>query len=181
MSRLAGIVLFVGAVLLPARTLLGQEELGISRGSVAQPVQLNDIDGQPIDLADHFGKKPVLLEFWALWCENCEALAPQLKAAYEKYGDRMDFFAVAVGVGQNPRSIGRHLRRHPLPFPVLWDERGAAVRAFMTPATSYIVIVDEEGRVAYTGIGREQNIEVAIQGVLGRELEVGSRISNIQY
>ncbi len=164
--RLAGYAAIAVGMLWPARTLVGQEAIGISRGSVAQPVRLNDIDGQPTDLADHFGKKPVLLEFWAIWCENCEALAPQMEAAYEKYGDRMDIFAVAVGVGQNPRSIGRHLRRHPLPFPVLWDEGGAAVRAFMTPATSYIVIVDEEGRVAYTGIGREQNIEVAIRGVL---------------
>jgi ribosomal protein S5 len=49
---------------------------------------------------------------------------------------------------------------------VLWDEQGAAVRAFMTPATSYIVIVDEEGRVAYTGIGRDQNVEAAIRGVI---------------
>ncbi len=171
--RLAGFVLIAVGVLWPAQTLMGQEEIGISRGSVAQPVQLNDIDGQPIDLADHFGKKPVLLEFWAIWCENCEALAPQMVAAYEKYGDQMEFFAVAVGVGQNPRSIGRHLRRHPLPFPVLWDEEGAAVRAFKTPATSYVVIIDEEGRVAYTGIGREQNIEAAIQGVIEKVLGVG--------
>ncbi len=164
--RLAGLGLIVVGVLWPAQTLMGQEEIGISRGSVAQPVQLDDIDGQPTDLADHFGKKPVLLEFWAIWCENCEALAPQLEAAYEKYGGQMDFFAVAVGVGQNPRSIRRHLRRHPVPFPVLWDEAGAAVRAFKTPATSYVVIVDEDGRVAYTGIGREQNIDVAIRGVI---------------
>ena len=161
--RLVGIVLSAGAVLLPARTLMAQDEIGISRGSVAQPVQLDDIDGQPIDLADHFGKKPVLLEFWALWCENCEALAPQMEAAFAKYRDQMDFFAVAVGVGQNPSSIRRHLRRHPIPFTVLWDEQGAAVRAFMTPATSYIVIVDEQGTVAYTGIGREQNIDAAIR------------------
>ncbi len=164
--HLAGFALVAAGVLWPAQTLMGQEEIGISRGSVAQPVLLNDIDGQPTDLADHFGKKPVLLEFWALWCENCEALAPQMEAAYQKYGDQMDFFAVAVGVGQNPRSIGRHLRRHPVPFPVLWDEGGAAVRAFKTPATSYVVIVDQEGRVAYTGIGREQNIEAAIRGVI---------------
>ncbi len=161
-----GYALIAVAILWPAPTLEGQEKIGISRGSVAQPVQLNDIDGQPTNLADHFGKKPVLLEFWALWCENCEALAPQMEAAYEKYSDQMDFFAVAVGVGQNPRSIRRHLARHPVPFSVLWDERGAAVRAFMTPATSYVVIVDAEGRVAYTGIGREQNIEAAVQGVL---------------
>lgn len=150
----------------PAGAVTAQEEIGVSRGTPAQPVRLDDLDGRPVDLGELFGRRPVLLEFWALWCENCEALTPQLVAAHEKYKDRLDFFAVAVGVGQNPSSIRRHLRRHPIPFPVLWDEQGAAVRAFMTPATSYIVIVDEQGTVAYTGIGREQNIEAAIRGVI---------------
>lgn len=150
----------------PVDAVTAQEKIGVSRGTQAQPVRLDDLDGRPVDLGELFGRRPVLLEFWALWCENCEALTPQLVAAHEKYQDRLDFFAVAVGVGQSPSSIRRHLRRHPIPFPVLWDEQGAAVRAFMTPATSYIVIVDERGTVAYTGIGREQNIEAAIRGAI---------------
>jgi thiol-disulfide isomerase/thioredoxin len=166
--RLGTVALLVGLAAWPESAATAQEEIGISRGSVANPIQLEDLDGETVDLGDRFGRKPVLLEFWALWCENCEALAPRLDAAYETYRDRLDFFAVAVGVGQNPRSIRRHLRRHPIPFPVLWDEHGEGVRAFMTPATSYIVIVDGEGKVAYTGIGREQNVEEAILGVLER-------------
>ena len=157
---------FALAVWWSAQPAMAQEEIGIARGAAAQAVQLDDLDGNPIDLGERFGRQPVLLEFWALWCENCEELAPQLDSAYQQYRDRLDFFAVAVGVNQNPRSIRRHLRRHPVPFPVLWDERGAAVRAFKTPATSYIVIVDEDGKVAYTGIGRQQNIAAAIRGVI---------------
>ncbi len=45
---------------------------------------------------------------------------------------------------------------------------GEGVRAFMTPATSYIVIVDGEGKVAYTGIGPDQEVEEAILEVLGQ-------------
>ena len=44
--------------------------------------------------------------------------------------------------------------------------RGEAVRAFETPATSYIVILDAAGRVAYTGIGRDQDVAAAIRDVL---------------
>ena len=166
-SRCLGtITLLVGLAAWPGDGATAQEEIGISRGSVVDSIQLDDLDGETVDLGDRFGRKPVLLEFWARWCENCEALAPQLDAAWEKYQDRVDFFAVAVGVGQNPSSIRRYLNRHPIPFPVLWDEHGKGVRAFMTPATSYIVIVDGEGRVAYTGIGPDQNVEQAILGVL---------------
>jgi thiol-disulfide isomerase/thioredoxin len=119
-----------------------------------------------VDLADYFGRQPVLLEFWATWCENCEALHPRMLEASDEYGDRVAFFAVAVAVGQSERRVRRHLADHPVPYPTLWDGRGEAVRAFETPATSYIVILDEDGRVAYTGIGRDQDVVRAVREVV---------------
>jgi hypothetical protein len=54
-----------------------------------------------------------------------------------------------------------------MPFTVLWDGQGAAVRAFQAPATSYVVVLDADGKVAYTGIGGDQEIERALGRVLG--------------
>jgi uncharacterized membrane protein YeiH len=54
-------------------------------------------------------------------------------------------------------------------FPVLWDGRGAAVRAFRAPATSYVVVLDAAGRVVYTGIGADQDIEMAL-ALVARDL-----------
>ena len=158
-------VLAVVTVAAPA-SAQSYDEIGIARGSTPDAVQVESLDGTPVDLGVHFGAKPLLLEFWATWCENCEALLPAMTAAYERYSDRVEFFAVAVGVGQSPRSIGRHLRRHPMPFPILFDRKGAAVRSFMTPATSHIVILNAEGRVTYTGIGPDQDIDAAIRTAL---------------
>ncbi len=167
LRTLGMLVVVAGIAVLPcAERVQSQEEIGISRGSTPDPIALENLAGETVDLADYFGKRPVLLEFWATWCENCEALQPQMDAAYERFGDQMGFFAIAVGVGQSPRTIRRHLRRHPVPYPLLFDKSGAAVRAFMTPATSYIVILDADGKVAYTGIGEGQEIDVAIEGVL---------------
>jgi thiol-disulfide isomerase/thioredoxin len=163
----AALALCVATLLLSLpKTARAQEEIGISRGATPEPVQIETLEGESADLAAHLGAKPVLVEFWATWCENCEALQPRLTRAHERFGDRIAFYAVAVGVGQNPRSIRRHLRRHPVPYTVLWDSKGAAVRAFKTPATSYIVIVDDDGKVAYTGIGPDQDIEAAVREVL---------------
>ena len=167
LETLGTLIVVAGIAVLPlAERASAHAQIGIARGSTPDAVSLEDLEGETVDFADHFGKQPVLLEFWATWCENCEALQPQMDAAYEEYGDRMDFFAVAVGVGQSPRTIVRHLRRHPVPYRLLFDESGAAVRAFMTPATSYVVILDADGKVAYTGIGAQQEIGAAIEGVL---------------
>lgn len=141
-------------------------EIGIAVGEVPELVEIEDLDGNPVDLSHFVGDKPVLFEFWARWCENCLALKPQLDAAQEAYGGRMEFVAIAVAVAQSKRSVRRHLEREPVPFPTFWDTGGRAVRAFLAPATSYIVILDTDGRVVYTGIGTEQNIEAAVLAAL---------------
>lgn len=150
-----------------ATPLHAQEtRIGIERGAVPEALTLADVQGTEVDLGQYFGDGPVLVEFWATWCENCEALHPRMLEAHERYGDRVTFIAIAVAVGQSERRVRGHLKDHPVPYPTLWDGRGEAVRAFETPATSYIVILDAAGRVAYTGIGRDQDIDAAIRGVL---------------
>ncbi len=145
------------------------QDVGLPLGTVPDAVVLEDLDGEPVDLADHIGQGPVLLEFWATWCPLCEALEPRMEAAYERYGDEVEFLVVAVGVNQSPRRIRRHLEDAPIPGRVLWDGRGRASRAFQAPTTSYIVVLDADGRVTYTGTGEDQDIVAAVEAVVGSE------------
>ena len=159
----------LGAVLGVAGGVDAQErgEVGIAVGETPAPPMIEDLDGEPVDLADHVGERPLVLEFWASWCEQCEALQPSMDAAFERYGDEVGFLAVAVAVAQSQRAVRRHLERHAIPFPMLWDTRGNATRAFLAPATAYVVILDAQGKVAYTGIGPRQDIVRAVGDVLG--------------
>lgn len=141
-------------------------EIGIAVGATPEPVVIQDLEGDEVDLARFLGQGPVLVQFWASWCENCEALAPAMRAAHSEFGDRVQFLAVAVAVAQSTRRVRRHLEDHPLPFPVLWDEGGRAVRAFLAPATSYVVGLNAVGEVTYTGIGPVQDIEAAARSTL---------------
>ena len=68
-------------------------------------------------------------------------------------------------MNETPASIKRHLAAAPLPFPVLYDANGAAVRAYQAPTTSYIVVLDRAGTVVYTGAGAEQDIGAALKKV----------------
>jgi thiol-disulfide isomerase/thioredoxin len=145
------------------------QDIGLPIGTVPQAVTIEDLDGNPVDLGQWIGKKPVLVEFWATWCPVCEALFPRIERAAEQFGDSVAIVIVAVGVNQSPRSIRRHLERHPMPFAtVLWDGRGRATRAFAAFTTSYVVVLDAAGKVVYTGSGEDQDIAGGILKGLNR-------------
>ena len=142
-------------------------DIGIALGERPELVEIEDLEGNKVSLADYVGDRPALIEFWARWCELCEALHPQMVDAHARYGDRVAFLAVAVAVAQSQRSVRRHLEDMPTEFPTLWDDGGRAVRAFLAPGTSYIVVLDAEGLVTYTGSGAGQDIEAAVLTGLG--------------
>jgi len=151
----------------PATLRAQDDEVGLPVGTAAPAAAVQNLDGQPVDLAQVVGKKPVLLEFWATWCPLCAALLPRIEAAQAKFGDRVDIVVIAVAVNETRSSVQRHLTQHPLPFRFLWDATGAAVRAYQAPTTSYVVALDARGRVVYTGSGEDQDIEAALRRATG--------------
>ena len=154
---------FVGLSLVPS-SLYAQ--VGLPLGTPAPAVSVQDLSGNPVDLLNLTSGKPALIEFWAIWCEFCEALQPQLDRIQRDYGDRVNVVAVAVGVNQTPRRIRRHLEAHDPGYPYVFDAAGVAVRAFNVVATSIVTVLDQEGNVAYVGAGPNQDLVGAIESVL---------------
>ncbi len=149
--------------------LHAQDQIGIALGATPDAVEIEDLDGNPVDLGGYIGGgRPLLVEFWATWCSNCEALEPAVLAAHSKYGEDVDFFIVAVAVNQSVRRVRRYAESHEVPGRFLWDTDGRATRAFMAPATSYVAVLDGAGSVVYTGLGPNQDIEAAVERALGR-------------
>lgn len=147
---------------------LRAQDIGLPLGTVPPAVTVTDLDGAPFDFATVVGKKPVLVEFWATWCALCKSLLPELERVRARFGDRVELIGVNVTVNDPKPRVRRYLAEHRPPFRALYDEKGAAVRAYDAPSTSYIVVLDARGRVVYTGTGDRQDLVAAVERALGR-------------
>ena len=82
------------------------------------------------------------------------------------YGTRVKFVAVAVSVNQSVKRVQLHAAKHGVPGDQLYDTKGDATDKWDVPATSYVVVLNKNGKVVYTGVGGDQNIEAAIKKAL---------------
>lgn len=142
--------------------------VGLPLGSEAPAAAVEDLEGNPVQLLDYVEEgRPTVIEFWATWCDLCEELQPELDRIRAEHGDDVGIVAVAVAVAQSVRRVRRHLEDHDPGYPFLWDAGGEAVRAYRAPTTSVVVILDADGRVAYTGSGGDQELAEEVERILG--------------
>ena len=144
----------------------GEGSVSLPVGTAAPSAALQDLDGNDVDLLQLVDGRPALIEFWATWCEQCEALQPQIDRIQAMYGEQVQVVAVAVAVAQSVRRVQRHIADAGHEYPFLYDTQGAAVRAYQAPTTAVVVMLDADGRVAYTGVGADQDLVGAMERIL---------------
>jgi thiol-disulfide isomerase/thioredoxin len=150
--------LALAAVAGAAAPLAAQDDVAIAVGRTPPAATVQALDGTPVELARHVGRRPVVVQFWASWCSVCESLTPRMREAQRQFGGRVDFVVIGVGVNQSRNTMRRYVERHPEPFTFYFDADGAAVRAFEVPATGVVVALDARGRVVYSGAGADQDV-----------------------
>jgi thiol-disulfide isomerase/thioredoxin len=167
LSRWLGPIVLTVFVALPSVLEAQSGGVSLSLGTEGPTAELEDLEGNAVSLLDYVeAGKPAVLEFWATWCEQCEVLQPQFDQLQARYGEQVSVVAVAVGVSQSVRRVKRHIADHDPGYPYLFDKRGAAVRAYNATTTSIVVVLDADGKVAYTGVGTDQDIIGAVESLL---------------
>ena len=76
---------------------------------------LDDSEGY---LSDHIGK-PVVLFFWTTQCSPCVSDMPKIQSLYEKYSDKVWFFAVSSG--EEMDAVQEYVVDNGIMFPVVFD------------------------------------------------------------
>ena len=137
-------------------------DVGLKVGAEAPAAVVERLDGGTVNIADFYGRQPVVIEFWATWCPLCKKLEPSLQAAREKYDGKVTFVSVGVPANQTPEKQKTYVQDRKLTGVFTFDRTSAAMKAFAVPHTSYIVVVGTDRRVAYTGVGDDQDVDAVL-------------------
>ena len=130
-------------------------QVGGKVGQVAPSFTLPDVKGHPVRLRDFKGK-PVVLNFWAFWCDTWKEEMPHLKvlaAQQEEMGFRL--VAISVDGKRLPEFLNR--TKGDVPFPVLLDAGGSVSAHYAISHVPTVVIVDAGGRVRSVKVGYPGN------------------------
>jgi peroxiredoxin len=109
-------------------------------------VVLQSLDGGPCDLAKHYGKDLIVLDFWATWCGPCIRGLPELVRLGDEYKDQNVAF-YAVNRGEQRDYISEVLDNRKLKLPVLLDTDETVAKALGVKGMPHIVVVDEKGTI----------------------------------
>jgi cytochrome c biogenesis protein CcmG, thiol:disulfide interchange protein DsbE len=104
--------------------------------------------GAPVTLADR--DRPVVLNFWASWCEPCTREMPAL---VEFHNLRPELDVVGVAVNDRPADSRRFAEEIGIPFALGTDPSGDVAGRFGVQGLPVTLVIDARGRIAATHPG----------------------------
>ena len=112
-------------------------------GTVVPDFKVKDKTGKEVSLSElRQGKKYVLIDFWASWCNPCRKEIPNLKKLYAQYSGK-GFENVSISIDQKKADWEKALKEEGLTWPNFLDETGvAALYKVKFVPTMYLITAD---------------------------------------
>jgi thiol-disulfide isomerase/thioredoxin len=126
------------------------------------------LDGQKYD-SGRFAGKPVIVHYWASWCEPCKADMKQFRELQAKYA-RQGLTLVGINVDDDPNDAREYLKTKgsSITWPHLYEDGGMesslAVRlgVLSLPVT---LVIDDQGKVAISTTHYSEQVEQKIDDI----------------
>jgi len=146
-----GVGVLIGLAVLIFRDLSPVDEQFIpSPGATLPNFSAQDLDGNPVSL-DQVAGKPILINFWASWCQPCMEELPYLQQIYEQFGGDL----IVIGINADDtlsdmRAVADELQ---LTFPIWNDPQGTISRKMLISALPTSYFIDQDGTILGSYIG----------------------------
>jgi cytochrome c biogenesis protein CcmG/thiol:disulfide interchange protein DsbE len=134
-------------------------------GYKAPAFELIGLNEQMYSLESLHGK-PVVINFWASWCDPCKEEAPELVRLYDAYKDDLEIYAVNLTKNDRVEDVAEFVKTYKFKFPVLLDSKGEVAKKYKVIAIPTTFFVNRDGVIV------DQIIGIADKKVLEKKFEM---------
>jgi thiol-disulfide isomerase/thioredoxin len=120
-------------------------------GKAAPEFTLKDVDGHEITLASLRGK-PVLLDFWATWCEPCRAATPHIQALHDQYKDK-SLMVLGIDTNEPSATARKYFVDQKYTFSNLLGSGSDVIKNYGANGIPLVILIDKDGVVRYVHRG----------------------------
>jgi len=130
--------------------------------SVAPDFTLQDLEGQPLELANYRGKV-VMLDFWATWCTPCRGEIPHFVEFQDKYREQ-GLQVIGISMDDGPKPVREFSQQFKMNYPVAMGNEKVAAAYGGVLGLPITFLIGRDGRVAAKYVGEVQ-IPILEQGI----------------
>lgn len=150
--------------------------LGAINSTTAQPgvhlkkaplFMARTLDGSNFSLADRLGRGPVIINFWATWCQPCFVEMQELKKIQTAFGgDSVQIFSVSIDDPQSFGAVAAATRSQKLPFTILLDPSQTIYKLYKVANIPQMFVIDVAGNIVYEHTAFRKGDEMKVIEVL---------------
>ena len=126
----------------------------------APPLQLNNLSGKQVDIANLKGKV-VVVNFWASWCEPCREEFEELAQLQQNYGSK-GLVVLAVNLAEMKPRIMQFLKGNGFSensVEILLDRNSTVYKSWKARGLPTTFLVSKTGRIEGVWIGAIENVD----------------------
>ena len=143
-----------------------EERPTLSLGDIAPEFEARQLNGSTFRLADYWGKKAVLIDFWATWCSPCVDEIPTIKRIAETYRDQ-GLEVVGVSLDRDEKALRDFVEKEKLSYVQVFDkEKAQAIaKSYGVWGIPSVFLLNKNGVINALKL-RGDRTEVAVKALL---------------
>jgi thiol-disulfide isomerase/thioredoxin len=130
-------------------------------GRTAPDFEAETLDGKQFRLADEVGKRVVILNFFASWCEPCRQEMPEL-ARFRASEAGKDVLFVGIDAAEERPAVEKFVRDFKVDYPVVVDHPGGVRIKYGVRSYPTTIVIGADGRIELYETSTIVNADVSL-------------------
>jgi peroxiredoxin len=127
------------------------------------------MNGEKFRLSENIGKKVIVLNFFATWCEPCRDETPELNGFFVKHKND-PLVMISINEGEGRQKVRAFIEEYQVGFPVAIDRNEAVQKLFNVRGFPTTIYVGADGKVKVYETGPVMNADIAFDTQLAKDL-----------